>query len=454
MKEKNIKGRYFCLLISLLFSCGKDYLNEKPNVRQAVPSEVADYQAILDAESIMNGGASVSLGILGAGEFTIKDGQLTTLKDAYLRNGYVWAKGVYEGSEVNDWNYAYQRILYANLALDVEKVERNGAAWDNVKGSALFFRSLNFFQLAQLFCRVYQRDQADTDPGVPLRLDYDVTAKYGRGSLAQVYQQIVADLKEACKLLPDTAVHKFRPCKAAAFTLLAKVYLQMDDYENALSYATQGLQFNDQLIDFNRLNLDQRYTFAQSYGMDNPEVLFFSTATNMTIIATGRFNANPSLLSLYAANDLRKKAYFYNNSDGRKLFKGSYANSSYFAGLATDELWLIYAECLARLGNTSEALDALNHLLSKRYDSSFVPLSGGNGEDALKLILLERQKELYMRGNRWEDLRRLNKDSQFAATLVREIDGNRYELPPGDARWVWPVPDNEIQINGLAQNER
>lgn len=442
------------VLAVLLASCGKDFLEEKQNARQTVPATVEDYQAILDYRTGMNGRASIGLGTLGADEFVIANGQLSTLTGAYMRNGYVWAQDVYEGEEVGDWNYAYQRILYANMALDVEKIENQDESWKNVKGSALFFRALNLYQLAQLFCKVYQPESAAKVPGIPTPITYDVTRRYGRGTLLSVYERMIQDLQEACVLLPEKAVNKFRPCKPAACALLARVYLQMENYQQALFYSEEGLKYQDALIDFNTLDLNARYTFALDYGAANPEVLFYSTATTMTIIATGRFNANPTLLASYAGNDLRKKAYFYNNSDGRKLFKGSYANSSYFAGLATDELWLTAAECRARLGNTGEAMNALNRLLSKRYDASFIPFSADNNEDALKIILKERQKELYMRGIRWEDLRRLNKDSRFSTALTREIDGKRYELPAGDPRWVWPVPDNEIQLNGLEQNER
>ncbi len=70
-------------------------------------------------------------------------------------------------------------------------------------------------------------------------------------------------------------------------------------------------------------------------------------------------------------------------------------------------------------------------------------------------ILEERRKELPFTGQlRWEDLRRLNKDQRFAKILVRTIAGNEYQLLPNSKRYVFPIPDIEIELSGIPQNER
>src|SRR5690606_21692174 len=111
----------------------------------------------------------------------------------------------------------------------------------------------------------------------------------------------------------------------------------------------------------------------------------------------------------------------------------------YFSGIATDEIYLIKAECLARLGQGQAALDVLNELMINRWkESEFQPLNEEGAENVLRLILEERRKELVFRGLRWSDLRRLNKDQRFRKTLIREIDGKQHELPPNDPRYVYP----------------
>jgi hypothetical protein len=85
---------------------------------------------------------------------------------------------------------------------------------------------------------------------------------------------------------------------------------------------------------------------------------------------------------------------------------------------------------------------------------TFIPFTASSSDDALIQILNERRKELLYRGLRWTDLRRLNKDPRFAITLKRIINGVSYTLPPNDNRYAWPIPDNEIALTNMPQNER
>jgi len=444
-------------LVLILVSCGKEFLEPKRDAAQVIPKSISDYQAILDNSYVLSKAPSVELGIIGGDEFYLRDGRLTTLTSPYQRNGYIWAKNVYENTEVPDWNNAYQRILYANLALEVEKVIPNNSdqpTWNNVVGSALFYRAYSYFQLAQLFCKPYDVETASTDLGVPIRLDYDPSLKSTRSNVKAVYEQVINDLKRSVDLLPVNPTVKQRPSKPAALLVLAKCYLQMGDYKQAGYYADQGLQLKNILVDFKGLNFNTAYTFTSDYGSSNPEVLFYWD-TSGSIIAAGRFNADSTLLKSYEPNDLRTKAYFQTNTDGRILFKGSYQGGNlYFVGLATDELFLIRAECSAREGLKEAALNDINQLLKHRYSNAFQPITADNSEQVLFRVLLERRKELFMRGVRWDDLRRLNKDHRFATTLVRQIDGQGYLLPPNDPRYIWPIPDNEVDLSGLEQNPR
>ena len=125
-----------------------------------------------------------------------------------------------------------------------------------------------------------------------------------------------------------------------------------------------------------------------------------------------------------------------------------------FTGLATDEIYLIKAECLARKNQVSEALTVLNTLLENRYKTGeFVPLSAATPTEALNKILLERRKELVWRSLRWTDLKRLNKEGANI-TLYREINSNHYTLPPNDPKYVFPIPDDEILLSNIDQNNR
>ncbi|HMI05448.1 MAG TPA: RagB/SusD family nutrient uptake outer membrane protein [Pedobacter sp.] len=455
--KKTILNVLMLSSLVLTAACKRDFLDIKQNISQAVPRNISDFQAILDNSGEMNAASSHGLGMLGGDEYFIQDGRLSNIKDAYQRNGYIWAREIHEGESCPDWNNAYSRILLSNLSLEgIEKIKpvaSQQAAWNNVKGCSLFFRAINFYQLAQEFCNPYDPATKDQDMGIPLRLESDISLKISRGTVGGTYQRIILDLKEAADLLPEKPLIKNRPSRLAALAMQAKTYLLMGDYQSAAQYADQCLQINNYLIDLKTLkDLNQSYPLTEINIEENNELIFLLTTTNITLIAVARFNAAADLLNSYEANDLRKQAWFYDSS-GRVLFGGGYLSGK-CTGLAVNEVILIRAECRARTGNLAGALEDLNYLLRNRYNSSFIPLAIADQDALLKRILEERKKELVMRGTRWEDLRRLNKEGRFAKMLTRTIDGNNYQLPPNDPRYVYPIPEQEILMSGIRQNLR
>lgn len=460
---KKIKN--FIILIFSIISCGKNYLEIKQDAKQVVPSKIEDYQALMNNGLMAERTARV-LSTLGADEFMIPDVSWKALagSNLYQKNAYVWANDVYEGGECPDWNEAYQKILYANMALEVEKIKPRPdeqEAWNKVKGTALFHRAWNFYKLAQLFCKTYDKKTAHLELGIPLRLEYDIEQKVGRSTLGETYQRILGDLSEAVSLLPISQENPFLPFRSSAYAMLARIYLQMGEYEKAQEHANLTLQNADYIIDlndiqFNYLNYFDSPFENQQYGHGNKAVLFMSTFTG-TAFAASRFNVNRELYDSYDENDLRKKLFFHPYS-GRIVYVGSYygrGHGSFFSGLSTEEVYLIRSESNARLGNLEEAMSDINHLLNRRYkDGTTPPLFNLDKTGILKFILQERRKELYMRGLRWDDLRRLNKEPEHAITLIRKIGDESFMLEPKDPKWVWPIPINEIEKSNLQQNER
>lgn len=457
-----MKTFQFLLLLFALSSssCKQDFLDQKSDQRLVVPSSISDFQAILDDRLRTMRPTACELGIVGADEFTISSSvwEKLPISAGYQKNAYIWADDVYQGEQGIDWNKAYKRILYANIALEgIEKikpspVEENN--WNNVKGSGLFFRAISFYQLAQLFCKAYVPGSTENEMGIPLRLSSDILIKSSRSSLKETYDQIFTDLKAAAALLPLKPVSKYRPSKAAAYALLARAYLQIQDYQQAYYFSDLCLNIHAELIDYNSSNLALAYPFPANPEL-NPEVIFHIALDNIPITGVTRINMDEELLRLYHPDDLRYQAFFKSNADGRINFKGSYSGSSIcFIGLATDEVLLTRAECLIRLDRLFEASADLRQLIKNRYTSSYQAQLPIDQAALLQLVLEERRKELILRGTRWEDLRRLNQDPVFAKTLRRIINGKGYELSPNSARYVWPIPDNVIQLSGIAQNIR
>ncbi len=122
-----------------------------------------------------------------------------------------------------------------------------------------------------------------------------------------------------------------------------------------------------------------------------------------------------------------------------------------------DELYLVRAESYARAGNATAAMADLNTLLRTRWQAgTYTDMVAASPDDALAKILPERRKELLFRNIRWADLKRLNKDTRFAVTLSRTVNGTTYTLPPNDLRYQVLLPEDAVTYGKgvLVQNPR
>lgn len=451
-----MKRLYIIIFCFLFIGCKKDWLDAKPSSILVLPSKVEDYQALLDNSQIMNSVISGYLGEISSGDF-----QLTYA--SYLkcypqdRNAYIWSAtdDFYQGQIDIDWRNSYQRVTTSNITLEgIEKLERNSlnnTLWDNVKGSALFYRAYDFFCLAQQYCRPYT-ETASSDLGIPLRLQSNINTVSKRNSVKETYDQIISDLNHALTLLPQVPLTATRPSKTAVYAMLARVYLSMKDYPNALINANASLNLNNKLLDFSTLSQSSTAPIPRF----NDEVIYQTTLAYVTPFFNANFNVTQELLSLYDSNDLRSKIFF-RLSGANTLFKGSYNNGlPFFSGLAVDEILLIRSECYARAGKITSSLLDLNNLLKSRYvkTTSYVDFITSDKETAISKILLERRKELCFRGIRWTDLRRLNQEETHRITLKRTLNGIEYTLLPNDVKYVFPIDANEIRISGIQQNPR
>ncbi len=441
------------ILALLTTSCNDSFLDKKPNKSIVVPSTLEDLQALLDNAQVMN--VVPALNLNGTDDLFTTDAGYNFLILSVERNSYTWAKDFYQGETIcSDWNTPYQQVFYANVVLEglssVAVTTSNEQQWNQIKGSALFFRAHAFYQLAQLFAVPYTTNT--TALGIPIRLTADVNASIARASLQETYHQIVNDLNQAKDLLPTSSPHKTRPTKTACSALLARTYLTMEDYTKAEQHADEALQQNPFLLDYNSLNA----TATRPIPQMNDEILFYANLVTYRFTTSTFTYIDTLLFASYDNNDLRQKIFFRNRAANRYTFKGNYTgNAIPFGGIANDEMYLTRAECRARNGNVQGALEDLNTLLQNRWTTgTFSPITETDPDLLLSIILTERHKELIFRGTRWTDLRRLNNDPRFAKTLQRNILGTTYTLVPGDAKYTLPIPDQEIHTSGIQQNAR
>lgn len=441
------KTYLFLLLCSLTIGlgCTKDFLDERPSKSLLVPSTLTDLQALLDNINVMN--SAPALTTVAADDYILLEGGALKI-DAVQHGGYFWADDTYQGSTVGDWNTPYQQIFYSNVVLDaLDKIQISTATqstYNAIQGSALFYKAMALHNLLQLFAKPYDK-HADNNPGLPIPLNSDVNERPERKTLSYSYAKLLEYLQDASVLLPLRPMTKNRPSQHAAFALMARVYLIMQNYSQAEAYAEKALTISRTLIDYNTA-VSTTTPFGQVLPNGIEEVIFYNKKLSYAFFTSGIIKMDAGLASLYNNNDLRRKFYFRDGSNSSVSFTG-------YEGLTTDEVYLISAECKARRNNLEGAMNELNALLLKRWKTgTYIYQNAPNTSAALDLILTERRKELAGRGLRWTDLRRLNQDPKYAITLTRTYGGKTYTLPPNDKKYTFPIPDREIQYGVIEQN--
>jgi starch-binding outer membrane protein, SusD/RagB family len=443
------------VFVSCIISCScSKFLDKKPNQQLTTPSTLDDLAQLLNDYDRMNGYYPSSGEISADNYYLLDDGWAATGLELH-RNLYLWQKYDDVGS---DWTSSYRAIETANVILDnlenlAVKTATDKERSEQVKAMALFVRAYYHYALSQLYMPVYNASTASADLGIPLKLSSDLNEKMTRASAQRTYDCIIADIKSALRQLPVKPDIKYLPSLPSAFGLLSRVYLSMQKYKEAGLYADSCLQIYNTLIDYNTIDTSSDAPFTQF----NAEDIYDTQAAYPSALYQGNAKVDSVLYKSYSDNDIRKAAFFSTNGDGTYYFKGNYTGKAndptMFTGIATDEMFLTRAECLARQGDSSNALKDLNFLLSDRIKGgTFIPYSLPVEGGLLKLILHERRKELPFRELRWTDLRRLNKEQEFKDTLYRYINGKEYILLPESMRYTLQIDKRSIQISGIEQN--
>ncbi|RYD97154.1 MAG: RagB/SusD family nutrient uptake outer membrane protein [Sphingobacteriales bacterium] len=455
-----MKFNHTLKIVTLLVLLGtmscKKYLDVKSDDKLVVPKTLQDLQGLLDDAGIMNLRTTPSLGESSADDYfwlpaTYQSQPIT------IQQMYTWIPVDFTFG--NDWNLAYQAIYNSNLSLELlNGVERNGAnalEWDNVKGSALFYRSFYFLSLMAQFAKAYNETTAGSDLGIVLKLNSDFAETSKRASVADCYSQLIADLELALPLLPNRPLITTRPSKVAVYALLARAYLYKGDYANALKAADEALKLQADLMNYNADASISNLTANVPFRKFNKETIFYTEmGTNITLHLTTRARIDSNLYASYHTSDLRKKAFF-RLVNGYQQFKGSYAANAttLFSGLAVDEVLLTRAESYAYLGQVDLAMADLNELLKSRWDKAavYLPLVANDKAMALQLVRTERRKELLMRNLRWMDVKRWNSEGA-GIVLKRKVNGAEVLLQPNAAYYALPIPKDIILASGIPQN--
>lgn len=471
--------------VVVLSGC-KKYLDIKPK-GYTIPEFYEDYVKLMNDQSLFRTTAAYPNFLtddLQAGlDKDVNSSANYTTYELYKRNLYEFQRGAIleDGQSDSFYEPAYEHIFTYNTVINyIESVpDGSEAGRKQLKAEALLGRAFEYFNLVNAYAVHYDPATAATDLGVPLVLNNDILAKYKRNTVAEVYQQIKNDLNEALPNLGTAAPHKFRATKGVGYAFLSKLNLYMGDYAEALKNVNEALKLNSDLIDYS-IYTTQKGTWGRVHYMEDKTSVDFPDVKDSKETVWGRLGAASSshlFAEIYASKDLldtykedlaigaedkRFSLFFLDGASefgsniikfpGRVLW-GAYVDFN--VGLGTPELYLIAAECEARVGSKDNALARLNTLRNSRIVGN-KPLVAATNDVVLKMALDERRREMPFLGiTRLVDLKRLNKDPRFAKTITHLNGTQTYTLSPNDLRYVLPIPPKVKALNpGLPDYNR
>lgn len=451
----------------MLTGCN-DFLDIKPK-GEKIPKTVTDYETLLNYESVQKVSDTYptyltdDVYLPDVAQGTATPG-LNSVEQSIL-NLYLFKKDVFgEAQDDGFWFASYNRIYYYNTVID-NIMNAEGPSEQqkhSIQAEALISRALEYLYLVNGYAKHYDVRTAETDPGVPLILDEDISKKdLVRASVKDVYAQIQSDLQAALPNLPvQPKGNAFRASKAAGYGILAKMYLYMGNYTEALKAANEVLAINNSLLDLKKYAVVKvqssigRTNVPQD--IDNPENIYIKFAPYVYGLSSKVFGSD-ELISLFSEDDMRLQIYFTKNF--RNIPTDKYVWAPYLrANLAVSspEIYLIAAECEAREGSVERAMTLINKLRDNRIKNN-TDVVATDRNDALQKVLEERRRELAMSGMvRYIDLKRLNQESQFAKTVTHVTGEGTFSLEPNSPLYVLPIPAKVMRFNknSMKQNER
>ncbi|MCZ4695603.1 RagB/SusD family nutrient uptake outer membrane protein [Ancylomarina euxinus] len=454
---------YLFILALLITSCnGDEWLDIKPKGK-VIPNKVDDYRLLLD--QTQNLGKSEAIFSTTGGDLFLTDDVVIgeyIFDNSYgenSRNAYTFEAHTYlEIEEDDDWQVSYNQIYVSNVVIE-EVLETSGKQSEKeaLYAEAKVHRAYAYLNLVNLYSKHYNDATAGADLGVPMRLDGAIEGNLKRGTVQEVYDLILSDLKEVYDYLPDVPEFSFRPSKAAVNALLARTYLLMGDFDKALVNANKSLDIYSFMYNYNDFGKNAWYSTALDMPdfYENKEQILLKQPQNKYQL----IYPSEALSNLYdKTNDWRYDGMMY-----AEWFP-PYTNMMFLqeymvgrsSGLSVPEMLLIRAECHARAGAADLAMDDINTIRQNRIKTAaYLPLTAAGVTEALQLVKEERRRELAFLGARWFDIKRYNTYDNANISIDHSINDESHVLAPGDNKWVLPIARKYILKNSeIEQNPR
>ena len=394
------------------------------------------------------------------------------------------------------WYISYKIINGANTVIKIinDKDEKDQMT-KQLLGENYFLRALMHFNLLKFYAKPYTHGDPNSNLGVIIRESTSEDGDKARATVQETYDFIIADLQKAAALMTIDRGKEFAS-KEAAWALLSRVYLYMEDHDKTIAYA-------DSVINSGRFALETSESFPDYFpnALSRNETIFaiaFTPADNRGKFGSiasmiysdgnsgwGEEFASESLRDLMAQHleDVRWKYIdtLYNDDGSVKTkngieiyyitkfsFQDGDPNLSSPVMFRLAEMYLNRAEAYAKQGNETNALADVNEIRKHRGLEGAQYNSVPEGKTLLDVVLEERRIELAFEGHRSMDVYRNKRKMHREYWGYHIINLNPTDIdlsvpPTGydnlvidwtNPRIIYYIPVDEILANALCvQNE-
>jgi len=371
-----------------------------------------------------------------------------------------------EGTSASIWTNHYTTINRANriieAAASITPSAADRAGYDNLLAQCYAIRALCHFDLLNHFTKdTYNL----TSVAVPYVDFVNTGVNLQRNTVTEVRDGILDDLDTAEALLSNTNVY-FVTADFLDF-LRSKIYFVTGNFPLAISHADNVIsskplanrsEYVDLFTDSSNAEVVFKRRRIQTENFIGGIWFFTGTGGAFMEMSNKVYNTlNPS--------DVRSDVLF-NAVDSDPSINlhliNKYPGSSGFLYLNDEkvmrvsELYLIKAECQARLTLYVDAAATIKQIRDARFGTSTVQDVYSNFADAATAILAERFVELAYEGHRYVDVKRLR--SAVNLGIVRDPadcgGASPCVLGVTDHRFTLPIPQSEMDTNGnMTQND-
>ncbi len=457
---KNIYYSIICsLILSITFTSCDDYLDEIPKGSK-IPETLVDFEALIRNE-YTNHTVNVNQALNLLNDKYVTDATLSY--DRLTNANYLWDETAdriaLNKSDEGTYYFSYSAISTFNLIIEnaLSTSEATETEQKELWAEAKVLRAMSYFNLVNYYADTYEVSTAASKLSVPLITSAVINAPSTQVSIQDMYNFILKDVEEALPFLPSVGQTILHPTLGAGYAFYARVYLQMNNYSEALKYANMALAENGALYDWTSF-YDANKTLIEnpdSYtSLPSPMGYNYIENYNYRHGATARFTSESDILidrgERFETGDARFLSRWKIRTVGAETFYKTMLSGTFnYGGITTVETYLIKAECLARDGKINDAMNVLNDVRKTRIlADEYQDLTAANEAEAINAILRTKNNELILTLVPFCDARRLNAEGVYPVSFSKTYSGTAYSLASDSHLWTMPFPQGATDNPG------